>query len=77
MELPSTRETVELYSGDLERRLMIAPVTLREGLRLFGDSGSERKWHLNNVVGYEWLCRLFVQAPIVSSRSAPYPRSRI
>ncbi len=85
-KLPSTRETVEFYSGGLERlvseklaprygniwvvggaklgqsflalglvdeiRLMIAPVTLGEGLRLFSDSGTEQKWHLNNVVGY-------------------------
>jgi dihydrofolate reductase len=36
-----------------ELRLMIAPVTLGEGLRLFGDSGSEQKWHLKNVVAYK------------------------
>jgi len=35
-----------------EIRLMIAPVTLGEGLRLFGDSGLAQKWHLKNVVGY-------------------------
>jgi len=86
-ELPSTRESVEFYSGDLERlvderlaprygniwlvggamlgqsflrlglvdeiRLMIAPVTLGDGLHLFGDSGTEQKWHLKNVVGYK------------------------
>ena len=85
-QLPSTRETVEFYSGDLERlmtetlaprygniwlvggamlgqsflrlglvdeiRLMIAPVTLGGGLRLFDDSDTERKWHLKSVVGY-------------------------
>ena len=85
--LPSTRETVEFYSGDLKKlvgdllaprfrniwlvggailgqsflrlglvdeiRLMIAPVTLGDGLHLFGDSGSEQKWHLNNVVAYK------------------------
>jgi dihydrofolate reductase len=86
-KLPSTRKTVEFYSGDLKRlvdeilapryrniwlvggavlgqsflklglvdeiRLMIAPVTLGDGLPLFGDSGTELKWHLNNVVGYK------------------------
>ena len=86
-ELPSTRESLEFYSGDLERfvgeilapryrniwlvggamlgqsflrlglvdeiRLMIAPVILGDGLRLFGDSGIEQKWHLKNVVAYK------------------------
>ncbi|HTC67378.1 MAG TPA: dihydrofolate reductase family protein [Candidatus Acidoferrum sp.] len=86
-ELPSTRESVEFYSGDLTRlvgeilapryrsiwlvggamlgqsflrlglvdeiRLMIAPVILGDGLHLFGDSGTEQKWHLKNVVGYQ------------------------
>jgi dihydrofolate reductase len=86
-KLPSTRKTVEFYSGDLKRlvdeilaprykniwlvggamlgqsflrlglvdeiRLMIAPVTLGDGLPLFGDSGTEQKWHLNNVIGYK------------------------
>lgn len=33
-----------------EIRLMIAPVTLGEGLRLFGDSGPGQNWHLKNVV---------------------------
>jgi dihydrofolate reductase len=85
-ELPSTRASVEFYSGDLRRlvdeilapryrniwlvggarlsqsflrlglvdeiRLMIAPVTLGDGLHLFGDSGTEQKWHLKNVVAY-------------------------
>ena len=85
-ELPRMRESVEFYSGDLERlvgevlaprygniwlvggavlgqsflrlglvdeiRLMIAPVTLGEGLSLFGDSGVEERWHLKNVVAY-------------------------
>jgi dihydrofolate reductase len=85
--LPSTRKSVEFYSGDLkslvsetlapryrniwlvggailgqsflrlglvdEIRLMIAPVILGDGLRLFGDSGSEQKWHLKNVVAYK------------------------
>ena len=78
-ELPSTRKTVEFYSGDLKRLvgeilapryaniwlvggamlcqsflrlglvneiiLMIAPVTLGDGLHLFGDSDTEQKWH--------------------------------
>jgi dihydrofolate reductase len=35
-----------------EIRLMIAPITLGDGLRLFGDSGIEQTWHLKNVVGY-------------------------
>jgi len=86
-ELPSTRKSVEFYSGDLKKlvdeilvprygniwlvggamlcqsflrlglvdeiRLMIAPVILGDGLRLFGDSGIEQKWHLKNVVAYK------------------------
>jgi dihydrofolate reductase len=86
-ELPSTRQSVEFYSGDLKRlvgeilapryrniwlvggamlgqsflslglvdeiRLMIAPVTLADGLRLFGDSGAGQKWHLKDVVAYK------------------------
>ncbi len=85
-KLPSTRESVEFYSGDPRRlvdeilaprygniwlvggamlgqkflrlglvdevSLMIAPVTLGDGLRLFGDSDIERKWRLKNVVAY-------------------------
>ena len=35
-----------------EIRLMVAPVTLGGGLPLFGDSATEQKWHLKNVVGY-------------------------
>jgi dihydrofolate reductase len=86
-ELPSTRKSVEFYSGDLKKlvdeilaprygniwlvggailcqsflslglvdeiRLMIAPVTLGDGLHLFGDSGIEQTWHLKNVVSYK------------------------
>jgi dihydrofolate reductase len=86
-ELPSTRESVEFYCGDLEKlvgeilaprygsvwlvggamlgqsflrlglvdeiRLMIAPVTLGDGLHLFGDSAPEQQWHLKNVVAYK------------------------
>src|SRR5277367_3664986 len=36
-----------------EIRLMIAPVLLGDGLRLFGDSGTEQEWHLKNVVAYK------------------------
>ncbi len=36
-----------------EIRLMIAPITLGDGLRLFGDSDTEQRWHLKNVVGYK------------------------
>jgi dihydrofolate reductase len=36
-----------------EIRLMIAPVLLGNGLHLFGDSGTEQKWHLKNVVAYK------------------------
>ena len=86
-KLPSTRKSVQFYSGDPQRllgeilapryrniwlvggamlgqsflrlglvdeiRLMIAPVLLGEGLHLFGDSGTEQKWHLKNVVAYK------------------------
>jgi dihydrofolate reductase len=86
-KLPSTRKTVEFYSGDLNKfadeilapryrnvwlvggamlgqsflklglvdevRLMIAPVLLGDGLHLFGNSGTEQKWHLKNVVAYK------------------------
>jgi len=36
-----------------EIRLMIAPVTLGDGLHLFGNSGPEQKWVLKNVIGYK------------------------
>ena len=36
-----------------EIRLMIAPVTLGDGLHLFGNSGTEERWHLKNVVAYK------------------------
>jgi dihydrofolate reductase len=86
-KLPSTRKSVEFYSGDLktlvdvklapryrnvwlvggamlcqgflelglvdEIRLMIAPVLLGEGLRLFGGSITEERWNLKNVVAYK------------------------
>ena len=86
-ELPSTRNSVEFYSGDLKKlveeilapryrniwlvggallgqsflslglvneiRLMIAPVLLGQGLRLFADTGTEQRWHLKNAVAYK------------------------
>jgi len=86
-ELPSTRKSVEFYSGDLKRlvdvvlapryeniwlvggaalcqnflklalvdeiRLMIAPVLLGDGLRLFGNSSAETKWRLKDTVAYK------------------------
>jgi dihydrofolate reductase len=86
-KFPSTRKSVEFYSGDLktlvdmklapryrniwlvggamvcqrflelglvdEIRLTIAPVLLVEGLRLFGDSVTEKRWNLKNVVAYK------------------------
>ena len=91
-KLPSSRRSVEFYSGDLRKlveetlasrygnagcaniwlvggaklcqgflelglvdeiRLMIAPVTLGDGLALFANSGGEQKWLLKNVVGYK------------------------
>lgn len=36
-----------------EIRLTIAPVLLGDGLRLFGDSISEERWDLKNVVAYK------------------------
>jgi dihydrofolate reductase len=33
--------------------LTIAPVLLGEGLRLFGDSTTEQRWNLKNVVAYK------------------------
>jgi dihydrofolate reductase len=86
-ELPSTRKSVEFYSGDLKKlvdeilaprygniwlvggamlcqsflrldlvdeiRLAIMPVLLGDGLRLFDNSGIERRWHLKDVVAYK------------------------
>ena len=86
-KLPSTRESVEFYSGDVQRlvdatlapryrniwlvggamlcqsflslglvdeiRLTIAPVLLGDGLRLFGNSGTETKWQLKDVVAFK------------------------
>ena len=36
-----------------EISLMIIPVLLCEGLRLFDNSGAEERWHLKNVVAYK------------------------
>jgi len=36
-----------------EIRLMIAPVLLGEGLRLFGDSDAETRYTLKDVVAYK------------------------
>jgi dihydrofolate reductase len=36
-----------------EIRLIVAPVTLGDGLHLFGNCGSEQMWHLKNVVAYK------------------------
>lgn len=36
-----------------EIRLMVAPVTLGDGLHLFGATGIEQKWQLKNVVAYK------------------------
>jgi dihydrofolate reductase len=86
-ELPSTRKSVEFYSGDLKTlvdeilepryrniwlvggailcqgflrlglvdqiRLMIIPVLLGDGLRLFDDSGTEERLRLEKAVAYK------------------------
>ena len=86
-ELPSTRKSVEFYSGDLKRlvdeilapryrniwlvggamlcqsflklglvdeiRLSVVPVLLGDGLRLFGNSGTETRWRLKDVAAYK------------------------
>jgi dihydrofolate reductase len=36
-----------------EIRLSIAPILLGDGLRLFGDSGTEKRWRLKDVVAYK------------------------
>ncbi|HET7106949.1 MAG TPA: dihydrofolate reductase family protein [Candidatus Acidoferrum sp.] len=36
-----------------EIKLTIAPVLLGDGLRLFGDSATEARWNLQNVVAYK------------------------
>ena len=86
-ELPSTRKSVEFYSGDLNKlvdviltprygniwlvggamvcesflrlhlvdeiRVTIAPVLLGDGLRLFGNSSTERRWQWKDAVAYK------------------------
>ena len=46
------RRFLELRLVD-EIRLMIAPVLLGEGLRLFGGSPAEERWDLKNVAAYK------------------------
>ena len=36
-----------------EIRLSIMPVLLGDGLRLFGKSSTEKRWHLKDVVAYK------------------------
>ena len=36
-----------------EIRLMVMPVLLGDGLRLFGDSSPETRWRLKDVVAYK------------------------
>ena len=36
-----------------EIRVMIAPVLLGGGLRMFGNSGAERRWQLKDTVAYK------------------------
>lgn len=101
-DLPSTRASVEFYSGDLKRlvseilapqyrsiwlvggavlaqsflklglvdeiRLMIAPVTLGDGLHLFGTCGIEQSWRLANVAGYKnGYVELWYRRPSIGS----------
>jgi dihydrofolate reductase len=102
-ELPSTRKSVEFYTGDLKKlvdeilaprygniwlvggamlcqsflrldlvdeiRLSIMPVLLGGGLRLFDNSGIERRWHLKNVVAYKTgVVELLYRSPSTSSQ---------
>lgn len=36
-----------------EIRLSIAPVMLGDGLSLFGNSGTEKRWRLKDVIAYK------------------------
>ncbi len=36
-----------------EIRLSIAPVSLGDGLRLFANSGTEKRWNLKDVIAYK------------------------
>jgi dihydrofolate reductase len=47
-----TARFLELNLVD-ELRLMIAPVTLGKGLRLFDNSIPEKRWHLKNLIAYK------------------------
>jgi dihydrofolate reductase len=47
-----SRSFLELDLVD-EIRLTVAPVLLGDGLRLFGDSATERRWALKNVTAYK------------------------
>ncbi len=51
-----------------EIRLSIVPVLLGEGLSLFGVSGAEKRWRLNDVVAYKsGVVELLYERPISSS----------
>jgi dihydrofolate reductase len=101
-ELPSTKKSVEFYSGDLKRlvdvtlapryeniwlvggamlcqsflrlglvdeiRLSIAPVILGDGLSLFGNSGTEKRWRVKDVIAYKTG---FVELLYVSQSTNP------
>ncbi len=56
-----------------EIRLMIAPVILGDGLRLFGDSGTEQKWRLKDVVAYK---NGFVELSYRRQSTDSWPESR-
>jgi dihydrofolate reductase len=47
-----SHDFIELGLVD-EIKLTIAPVTLGEGLRLFGNSTTEKRWNLNDVAAYK------------------------
>ena len=50
----SARVTYTLDSvRDMRHRYPAAPVTLGDGVHLFGNSGIEQRWHLKNVVAYK------------------------
>ena len=52
-----------------EIRLSIAPVLLGDGLRLFGNSSTETKWHLKDVVGYKnGFVELLYRSPSTTSQ---------
>src|SRR5581483_298110 len=46
------RRFLELDLVD-EIKLTIAPVLLGDGLRLFGDAPTEKRWNLKNVIAYK------------------------